>query len=116
MRRGRLVNTLHERKVMAKDFTVNTATKEISVKPDWKPFPETAPKDRKIIVFGVWKGEGFPGGGKPAYTMAHWGSYSSNPKDIAKDSAFMGEGIGGDIMRHNIRWTHWTELPQQPEV
>ena len=107
---------------MAKEFMQNSATQEITVEPDWKPFPETAPKDREIIVFGRWKGDQeicgkmvhFPGGGHPAYTMARWGSYSSNPRDIAKDSAFMGSGIGGDIMRHNVKWTHWVDLPVEP--
>jgi hypothetical protein len=102
---------------MAKEFVFDTATKEFTVEPDWKPFPSTAPKDRKIIVFGRWKrNTGFPGGGDPACYMAQWGSYSSNPRDIEKDSDWMGDGIGGPIMRHNVDWTHWMELPAEPKT
>ena len=111
---------------MAKEFMLNSATQEISVEPDWKQFPETAPKDREIIVFGLWKGDQeiageivhFPGGGHPAYTMCQWGSYRSWPlrKGELDDSAWMGSGIGGDITRQNIKWTHWMELPTPPKV
>jgi len=111
---------------MNKNFYTSTATGEVWTRPDWKPFPKTAPKDhREIMVFGRWKGDEvkdgkiinhFPGGGNPAFTLARWGSYDSNPKDIERTSAWMGNGIGGDIMRHNINWTHWCDLPMEPEA
>ena len=43
---------------MNKNFYTSTATGEVWTRPDWKPFPKTAPKDhREIMVFGRWKGD-----------------------------------------------------------
>lgn len=75
----------------------------------WKKFPDTAPKDREILVFGRWKPYDILPGGNPCFVIAQWSTLMSN-------------GTGHDwytglckLGDYNVNFTYWRDLPEGPD-
>ena len=91
-------------------YSCHKDTPTFSLPSEWKEFPDTAPKDRKIIIYGEWQAtkEHPNQGDSPIYVMAHWSTIMSN------GTGYNWYTAGFETLDNYpvVKWMYWTELPR----
>lgn len=79
----------------------------MSVKAKWKPFPETAPKDRPILVRGKWKPFDILPGGETEVVVVEWSTLKSNDTEY---DWYVTLGIL-PLKYVEVDFIEWTDIP-----
>ena len=77
---------------------------------DWQDW-STAPKDREILIRGVWKSFDIIEGGSEYFSVAHWSTVMSNGTGY---QWYVGMLCPLDSV--NVEITHWCDLKSPNKV
>ena len=72
---------------------------------EWRKFPDTAPRDREILVRGRWLPYGSLEGGSRCIVIAVWSTLRADDTEHTWISSL------SSLDRMNVHFTEWTDVP-----